>query len=290
MKNIIYLLFFLAFTACSSDKIDDTIFTPPPTPTTPDNEEFEMLMKKIRIDFAKNPNITEYISKFDDTKGSFTDINYANTDKTNWEPIKHIERLSSFVFAYTHPKNTYFQNESIYNKIVKGLEFWYNRNPNCANWWSNQIDEPQKIGILLIQMRTGKKQSPSELETKTLQRIRKDGGTPSEKTGANRTDIALHWIYRSCLEKNSKDLNTALQNVFETLVYTTNEGVQHDNSYFQHGQQLYIGGYGDEILKGVTQVAMYTSGSEYSLSKEKTEILSKFMRQTYYQTIRGQYM
>ena len=51
---------------------------------------------------------------------------------------------------------------------MKGLEYWYERNPNCNNWWYNQIAEPQKIGILLIQMRVGKKQIPAELETKTL--------------------------------------------------------------------------------------------------------------------------
>lgn len=290
MKNLLYLLVLLFFTTCNDDNIASNITTPPDNPPSSDNSDFEMLMEKIRDDFSKNPTITEYLKIFDNTKGAFTDIDYSDEDQTNWEPIKHINRLSDFVFAYTNPKNTYFQDENIYNKIVKGLEYWYNCNPNSSNWWSNQIDEPQKIGILLIQMRTGKKQIPTALENKTLQRIRKEGGAPSERTGANRTDIALHWIYRSCLEKNTEDLNTALQNVYETLTYTTDEGIQHDNSYLQHGPQLYIGGYGDELLKGVTQVATYTNGSQYALSEEKKQILSNFMRKTYYQTIRGQYM
>lgn len=289
MRNILYLLVLFTLATCSDNKMDDNMENLPVDPTT-DNSDFEILMQKIRTDFSKNPNIAGYLKIFDDTKGAFTDINYSNQDQTNWEPAKHTNRLSDFVFAYTNPTNPYFQNENIYNKIIKGLEFWYNCNPKSTNWWNNQIDEPQKTGILLIQMRTGKKQVPAELETKILQRIRKEGGVPSERTGANRTDIALHWIYRSCLERNVEDLNIALQNVFETLTYTTDEGIQHDNSYFQHGQQLYIGGYGDEILKGVTQVAMYTNGSQYALSQEKKQILSTFMRHTYYRTIRGQYM
>src|SRR5699024_386860 len=140
---------------------------------------------------------------------------------------------------------------------------WHERNPWCHNWWYNQIAEPQKLGVLLIQMRTGARQLPEELEKKILDRIRKDGGDPAKWTGANRTDIALHWIYRSCLSRNDKDLVYALENVYNPIVYTTGEGFQHDNSYFQHGQQLYIGGYGDEILKGVTQVAMYTRGTRF---------------------------
>lgn len=254
------------------------------------NDEFETLMDKIRADFAQNPNINKYLNKYDDAQGCFTDVDYSRRDRTNWEPLIHIDRLYNFAFAYTNPQNAFYQNEDIYHKIVKGLEYWYNRNPHCNNWWYNQIAEPQKLGVMLIQMRTGKKQIPSELETKTLQRILKDGGHPAKWTGANRTDIALHWIYRACLEKNEADLETALANAYSPVEYTTKEGFQHDNSYFQHGVQLYIGGYGDEILKGVTQVAMYTRGTKYAMSAEKTEILSKFMRETYYQTIRGQHM
>lgn len=114
-------------------------------------------------------------------------------------------------------------------------------------------------------------------------------GRPGKNGPApNRTDIALHWIYRSCLSRNDKDLVYALENVYNPIVYTTGEGFQHDNSYFQHGQQLYIGGYGDEILKGVTQVAMYTRGTRFAIPQDKLELLNKFMRETYYATIRGQ--
>lgn len=112
-------------------------------------------------------------------------------------------------------------------------------------------------------MRSGAKKLPEELERKLLERMKTDGGDPAKWTGANRTDIALHWIYRSCLSEDSTDLKKAIENAYSPLVYTTQEGFQHDNSYFQHGSQLYIGGYGDEILKGITQIAMYTKGTDY---------------------------
>lgn len=253
-------------------------------------DDFEMLMVKIRADFVKNPSIDQYVELYDEAKGSFIDIDYSSVERTNWGPMNHINRLSDFVFAYTYPDNPYYQSEQLYNKIVNGLNYWYNRNPNCNNWWYNQIDEPQKIGVLLIQMRIGKKTLPEELETKTLRRMKEDGGDPRQTTGANMTDIALHWIYRACLERDNNTLGIALDCVNEPVQYTTGEGFQYDNSYLLHGPQLYIGGYGDEILKGVTQVAMYTKGTKYELGVEKIELLSKFMRQTYYQTIRGKYM
>lgn len=253
------------------------------------NNDYEMFMEKIRNTTIKNPSIDKNLALFQEN-GSFSDIDYDDTQMTNWTPIKHIERLSDFVYAYTNEKNKYYQIEDLYQKIVKGLEYWYDVDSESDNWWHNQISEPQKLGVLLIQMRIGKKQIPQELETKILKRIQETGGDPAKWTGANRTDIALHWIYRSCLTQNEADLKTAIDNVFNPVVYTTEEGFQHDNSYFQHGEQLYIGGYGDEILKGVTQVASYALGTQYQLDKEKVELLSKFMRETYYRTVRGQNM
>lgn len=253
------------------------------------NNDYEMFMEKIRNTTIKNPSIDKNLALFQEN-GSFSDIDYDDTQMTNWTPIKHIERLSDFGYAYTNEKNKYYQNEDLYQKIVKGLEYWYDVDSESDNWWHNQISEPQKLGVLLIQMRIGKKQIPQELETKILKRIQETGGDPAKWTGANRTDIALHWIYRSCLTQNEADLKTAIDNVFNPVVYTTEEGFQHDNSYFQHGEQLYIGGYGDEILKGVTQVASYALGTQYQLDKEKVELLSKFMRETYYRTVRGQNM
>ena len=253
-------------------------------------DEFETLMQKIRQDFVANPAIDEALAKYNEQDGSFTDVDYASIQRTNWPPLVHVERISDFVFAYTNPKNKHFGEEALYDKIVKGLEFWHERNPWCHNWWYNQISEPQKLGVLLIQMRTGKKQLPADLEKKILDRVREDGGDPAKWTGANRTDIALHWIYRSCLQRNAEDLAYALENVYNPVVYTTKEGFQHDNSNFQHGQQLYIGGYGDEILKGVTQVAMYTRGTRFAMPQDKLELISKFMRETYYAVMRGKYM
>ena len=253
-------------------------------------DEFESLMQKIRQDFVSNPDIDKELTLYNEQDGSFTDVDYASIQRTNWPPLVHIDRISDFVFAYTNPKNKHYQEEALYGKIEKGLEYWHERNPWCHNWWYNQIAEPQKLGVLLIQMRTGVKQLPAELEQKLLQRVREDGGDPAKWTGANRTDIALHWIYRSCLQRNEKDLAYALENVYNPVVYTTGEGFQHDNSNFQHGQQLYIGGYGDEILKGVTQVAMYTRGTRFAMPQDKLELISKFMRETYYAVMRGKYM
>lgn len=285
MKITVHLIILFIMSSMISAKANAVANLNPPG-----NNDFEVLMQKIRTDFAKNPSIDEALKKYNEADGSFTDVDYGSIQRTNWPPLEHIDRLYNFVFAYTNPSNKHYKDENLFIKIQQGLEYWHERNPWCHNWWYNQIAEPQRLGVLLIQMRTGAKQLNKELENKILERIKTDGGDPAKWTGANRTDIALHWIYRACLSENEADLKFALENVYNPIVYTTKEGFQHDNSYFQHGQQLYIGGYGDEILKGVTQIAMYTKGTQYAIPQDKLALLSKFMRETYYSTIRGQYM
>ena len=87
------------------------------------NNDYEMFMEKIRNTTIKNPSIDKNLALFQEN-GSFSDIDYNDTQMTNWTPIKHIERLSDFVYAYTNEKNKYYQNEDLYQKIVKGLEYW----------------------------------------------------------------------------------------------------------------------------------------------------------------------
>jgi chondroitin AC lyase len=269
----------------------------------PTEETFNLLMSRIRAENESNivvsklsTSIATHLSKYQ-ANGSYSDIDYSKTEgrTEDWEPLKHVDRIYDFVFAYTLPQSGYYQNEDLYDKIVDALQYWHNSNPQCENWWYNQIAEPQRLGISMIQMRKGKKKLPLNLVTATLDRMRADGGTPGSgnaASGANRTDVALHWLYRACISADAATLSTALTQAYEGLKYvdTTKEGLQVDGSNFSHGTQLYIGGYGDEFIKGVTLFAMYTAGTTHALAGEKLNILSRFVRETWLNTIRGQFM
>ncbi len=257
------------------------------------DSEYELIMSRVREYFAYNPpadNVNKLLLLFNDKEGSFSDVDYDNKQITNWKPLVHVERLYEFAFAYTNPENHYYKNKRLYAAIEKGLRYWHERNPQCDNWWYNQIGEPKELGVLLIQMRAGAKLLPKDLEQMLLQRILSDGGHPKDWTGANRTDIALHWIYRACLTEDEADLRLAVDYVYNTVVRTTDEGFQFDNSFMQHGKQLYIGGYGEDIARGLMEVALYTRSTSYAMSPEKIELFCNYMRETYFPTIRGQHM
>ncbi|MDH8702455.1 chondroitin AC lyase [Dysgonomonadaceae bacterium PH5-43] len=237
-------------------------------------------------------NVVKYLALLNDD-GSFSDIDYKSTAQTNWGPIAHLDRIKNFVLAYTLEDSSYFEDEDIYNKIVNMLIYWQDADPRSTNWYNQQIGAPQRMGILLILMRTGKRQLSTALESAIIQRMVDIGGAPdqggSQGTGANKVDIATHWVYRGCLTKSKSVLEKGIQQVFYPLFHTTGEGFQHDYSYLQHGQQLYIGGYGDVIAQGICNVAQYVTGTDYELSEEKSDILFNFMKKTYLSVIRGKY-
>ena len=254
-------------------------------------QDYEFLMDKFRKGMIKNPSTKdiEEALKLYSANGSFTDVNYKDHSRTMWDPMKHINRLELFVHAYVNRENPYFENTGLYQKIVKGLEYWYAVNPQCNNWWYNMIGEPKPLGLMLVMMRDGKQQIPADLEKKTLDRMVKEGGDPKDWTGANRSDIAMHWMYRACLTQNEKDLKYALNQLFDPIRYTTSEGFQHDKSYFQHGNQLYIVGYGDAIVSATSEIAEYVAGTKFQLEQSKLPILRDFLLEAYYKTLRGQY-
>ena len=231
----------------------------------------------------------KYLSLFN-KNGFFTDVNYDDQTEVNWDPINHLKRLRYMVMSYIMEGGKYYQDGELYNKIESAFKYWEIVRPESKNWWHDQIGEPQELGLLLVMMRSGKNLLPEELETKLLAYMKCTGGDPRKWTGANKSDIALHWLYRSCLEENKNDLEISVSEVFQPLVYTTGEGIQYDNSYFQHGSQLYIGGYAPVLLEGIGKVAVYTAGTDYYMTVEQRDILYKFINETLLRSIRGNYI
>lgn len=235
---------------------------------------------------ATNSNAEKYMNMMKDD-GYFSDINYKDKTYVNWQPQKHLERLKPMVISYIRKDSKLYKNNDLYNKIVKGLDYWNRVQPSSNNWWHDQIGEPKLLCALLIMMRSGDKSIPKTIEQNLLSYIEKTGGDPRKQTGANKTDIALHWLYRGCLNENESTIKTATSEAFYPLKYTTQEGIQYDNTYFQHGSQLYIGGYAPVLLNGVSEVALYTAGTEYFMSAEQLNIMYKFVSETLLKSIRN---
>ncbi|MEI6945583.1 polysaccharide lyase family 8 super-sandwich domain-containing protein [Paraflavisolibacter sp. H34] len=213
---------------------------------------------------------------------AWADVNYTTGDGN------HLVRLLDCARAYTRSSSTYYGDTALYNRVVKALWYWYRKNPVHPNWYFNEIAYPQDLGRILIALRYGKPGLPAGIESLLVERMAK--GNPYAQTGANKTDIALHFLFRSCLLQRPALLDSAAQQSFEPVKQVSSgEGLQYDNSYFQHGNQLMISSYGGVFLNNAYTAAGYLKGTPYELSAANLELLSRFAQWTHNNAIRGRY-
>ena len=278
------LLASLASTGCTSQE-----------PPTVYQQIIQNIVKQetvgINID-ATDSATGKYLNMLD-SNGAFTDIDYTSRAQTGWRPLDHVTRLKGMVVSYISPESKYYSDEDLHGKLVKMFNYWYDANPTSTNWWFHEIGWAQQMGLSLSLMRAGEQQLPDSTETKLLERMKTTSKGPDQKgsqgTGANKMDIALQWIYRTCLQEDKPNLEFAIQQFFYPIKFNDKQGLQSDYSYLQHGQQLYTGGYGASVLNGFLKVAFYLENTPYA-DEEKNQLISKFVRYGNLPAIRGRHM
>ena len=212
--------------------------------------------------------------------GSFSDVDYDNTDQTNWVPTEHYMRMVYMSVAYVSPSSLLKGNDNLYNAINNALVFWADKKPKSTNWWYQSIGWPQNIGLALCIMRSGEKKLPASTEKAIYDFMKSVSRDPGVETGANKQDVALHWIYFHTLMEDKAQLDYGVQQYYEPMACTTDEGLQHDYSYHQHKHQLYTAGYGGVILTAFFKAAFYLKGTEYE-NPSTIEPISNFIRLGY---------
>ncbi len=254
---------------------------------------FDIIISRVQEDHKKGVDVNEvddrtvsYMEKLE-SNGAFSDMNY------NHYQFEHLVRLKDMILSYTMEKSGLYANKDLYKCINNAFRFWLEADQSNRNWWYNWIAEPQAMGVLIILMRAGDPPLPANLEAELLTRMREKGGRPdapnSPGRGANKIDIATHWVYRACLEKNADNLCFAADQVYYPLHFTTEEGLQSDYSYQQHDYQLYIAGYGNVLIGRISDIAKYLVDTPYQIPDDKLKIFSEFTRMTYLPVIRGKY-
>ena len=244
-------------------------------------------------DLASIDKLTDRYINLLDKQGGFTDIDYTSHAQTTWKPVEHLIRMKSMIVSYVAPGSKHYADDKLYHILVKMFNYWYESNPTSTNWWYHEIGWAQPMGLNLSLMRNGKRQIPRELEQRILNRMKTISKGPDQKgspgTGANKMDIALQWIYRTCLQEDQANLEFAIDQFFFPIRFNPGEGIQSDYSYLQHSMQLYTGGYGASVLTAYFKVAFYLEGTPYA-DEEKNLLISNFVRLGYLPAVRGKEM
>lgn len=224
----------------------------------------------IEMSYISTTDATSYLAS-QQTNGSWSDINYSDTTYSTWEPMIHLKRLKSMSAAYQESSHAYYQNTTMLTAINNGLDYWYSINPVCSNYWYNDMGKQNEliaIGLLM----------ESELTSTRKDNIIDDMPTDTGLyTGQNKVWISGEIIYGGLLKNSDSIIKNGLGLMQETLELTSNEGIQYDYSFAQHGKMLYSAGYGCEFISSVAKWAYIVRATNYAFSHNSIKAIRGYL-------------
>ena len=106
--------------------------------------------------------------------------------------------------------------------------------------------------------------------------VRRSGFT---RTGANLTWEAGNLLMLACATRDESLLEQATEAITGEVRITTEEGIQPDFSFHQHGPQLYMSNYGEVFSTDNSRYAQLLAGTEYAFTEDQIHALSGLIRE-----------
>lgn len=257
-------------------------------------DDYECVLQRIRQQIFESIAVETLdknaasLMKMMTPEGIWPEIDYACRFRTNWDPLKHLNNVKRMCTAFVNPESSFYGHPVLFRAIDASLRAWNKYKPQSFNWWYNQIAAPKLMADILALL-DGATQKPGAGVMEGIMNMMA-ASNPSDWTGANKQDIAIHHIVRGCYIKNDSIVTTNVNEFFEPVRITDFEGIREDMSYQQHRRQLYIGGYGTVFIDNISKLAPMLAGTRFAMPDEKIKLFSRFVRETYLNVFRGRYM
>ena len=203
--------------------------------------------------------------------GSFSDLDYSDRTRGGWKLSEHLGRLLSMAIAWKLPQNSYFQSPKLKIPLFSVLDYWLKNDFINPNWWYPEIGVPKVLGQILVLLKDDLSEKEMADGLKIMERSK------ISRTGQNKVWLAENVIFRSLLTNDLKQIELAVQSITEEIVVTTNEGIQPDFSFHQHGPQQQFGNYGLAYAGDMTVLSIVFMGTPYAFAPEKLAILRNYL-------------
>jgi chondroitin AC lyase len=162
------------------------------------------------------------------------------------------------------------------SKVIMALKFWDDRDYQNPNWWWNQIGVPELTGEIATLMF---EQLPSQEVLRVVEIMKRSDWRKDSWSGANLIWGVIIEIVRGCLEGNWNTVAEGYDRMYQEIriVGPAEEGIQQDNSFHQHGQQLYNGGYGLAYANDIGRFVAFAWGTHFQIPSERMAVFSSYL-------------
>ena len=245
-------------------------------PTGTEADDLALILRRLKADFANpestyphdvhgpnSPRGSDWLSDLE-ADGHWTDIRYERFGSN-----MHLGRLGQMAAAYANPSSPDYHSQKIRDGAVRALQYWLDKaRPRQDEWWQNTVGVPQMLSRILVPLEDV---LPAELVRPCLAYF----VAPSEKDPLY-SRAALSYpqqqLVRGALMRSADDVAAASEIMQSILRVRTDEGIQRDFSFHQHGPQLYNGGYGLTMVSDMCNYATVLRGTRYALRPRQAHV------------------
>ena len=188
---------------------------------------------------------------------TFSDIPYADTNNGYWPASNHTVRVRLYATAWSSPGSRFFGDAATRDAALAALDWWL-RTDLTNQWWYNDIGVPGYNAVSGFLLYSSLLQNQTAALAKEMARSSYAG-----MTGANLIWEASNVLFRAVLAGNRSEAAAALAACHGEIALAPGaaEGQKADGSFFQHGAQLYNGGYGQSFAYDIVNLLALTAGT-----------------------------
>lgn len=219
--------------------------------------------------------------------GTWSDINYGETPSGYWGPWDHVRRLRLMAQAFQTPGQRFYRDAVLRGQIESAIaavdSFYGVTKLPLGNWWFWTIGIPLDLGPTLVLMRNDV--SPSVIEKARQTLAFRIGPNPNSSpvgpdlVGQNLVWGALNHLALGLLSNDEAMLYRVRDAIASVAVHVGagRDGIKSDNSFHQHGAQLYTGGYGGSFANDVSRYFLFASGTAFALPENATAVFASYI-------------
>lgn len=227
---------------------------------------------------SRDPAISaEEISGFVRTltdEGSWPDVDYRD-GQLGEDACQHLRRTFSMVLAWRKPGHSLYQDGALFKGIACAVSFWIHRDVQARNIFFHGHEYQNQLGDILLLMRDAL--APECLLAAKLL-MERAWNTKGHWTGHNLVWRCEATVKRCVLFREPDLLDEAVRRMkAEQLKITTEEGIQCDFSFHQHGSQLHNGAYGLGFQEDMPWWIGLLEGTPWAFSKADIHLLGNLI-------------
>lgn len=204
--------------------------------------------------------------------GSWAGIDYASPARSGWPPAIHYTRMLAMAAAARRPGVPAADSALLVAEVHRAFGYWIAHDFTCPNWWYNQIGAPKLMATTALLL--------GDQLTAEEGRYLADTMMPRAKigmTGQNRIWLAGNTLMFGLLTGNESTVRNAAETIWHESTVTTDEGIQPDFSFHQHGPQQQFGNYGMAFAVEICRWGTILRGTPWSLTESNLAAYRGFL-------------